>query len=161
MVNILFILVIGGLIGEFLGAFRDYTDYYTMNTGESSKSPANINNSGLGGNGNNDPQPPKDDGLVVKNPDSHNSKDKGKGLPQSTSANSINSNVSYTSTDIAIQTDLDKQNFRNVVNSDIHKAIDLYDEKANELAIAKAELAKYKNRHKISVGLKIEGGKPF
>nr|YP_009945040.1 hypothetical protein [Monilinia laxa]QOE17404.1 hypothetical protein [Monilinia laxa] len=149
MVNILFILIIGGLVAEFLAAFLDYTHYYTVNTGESSKSAANINSSGYGDNGNNDPQPPKDDGLVVKTPYSHDSKDKGKGLPQSTSANSINSNVSYTSTDIAIQTTLDKQNFRNVVNTDVYKAIYLYNEKANSLAKAKAELAKYKKSDKI------------
>ena len=159
MVNILLILTIGGLVGNFFVGFLDYIYYYEVNTGESPKSSGNIN-SGCGDNGNNNPQPAKD-GLVVKNPDSHDSKYKGKGLPQSTSANSINSNISYTSTDIAIQTNLEKQNFRNVVNTDVDKATDLYNQKADELTKAKAELAKIKKSDKISVGFKLEEEKPF
>lgn len=157
IVYILLILTIGGLVGCLLNEFVGYINY-VVNTGDAPKASSNIN-SGSSDGGNN-PQPPKDGSVVIKNPDSSD-KGKGKGLPESTSTNSINSNVSYSSTDIALQTKLDKQNFLNAVKSDVDKATDLYNQKADELAKAKVELAKFKKSANVSVGFTIVEDKPF
>lgn len=156
----LLILSISGLIGYFIDWFVVCNVlHYQVNVGEVPNSSNNI--SGSGGEGGNNPQPPKDK-LVVKNPDSHDSdKNKAKGIPQSTSVNSMNSEVSYTSGDLATAAQMDKQNFRNIVNNDTAKATDMYNEKADDLAKAKSELAKYKRTDRLLVGLKIEEEKPF
>ena len=89
----------------------------------------------------------RENSIVAKNPVSDIMEmGKFKGIPQSTSANSISSAVSFT--DLALVVQLDKQNFSNVVNRDTAKATELYNKKADELAKAKSELAKYKKVNK-------------
>jgi hypothetical protein len=116
--------------------------HYQVNVNETPNYSNNTNISSGGGVDSN-PEPPNENSIVAKNPDSDKTeKDKFRCIPQSTSANSISSAVSYTSTDLALAAELDKQNFRNVVNSDTAKATELYHQKVDELVKAKSIEAK-------------------
>lgn len=87
------------------GEIPKVTDSTNLNTDST-----NLNTGSNGGGG--DPQPPKNNLVVVENPHSEDIADKkGKGIPQSTSNNSITSAVSYTSEDINLAAELDKKNF--------------------------------------------------
>lgn len=162
--KLLLILTISVLVSNLI-------DYYLVNGNlESLYSNTNVksdngtsNNSSQpsqSGTGHNNPQPPKDGLVVTKNPDDHDSV-KSKGIPQSTSNNSISSEVSYTSTDLALAAELDKQNFSNVVKQDTAKATDLFNQQADELAKVKSELAKLKKSERLTFGLKIIEERPF
>ena len=173
--NIVFILLIGGVISyclDFLIVNKEC--HYQVDMNETSTPSSNTNLKDTGGN-NNNPEPPKDEIFKGKN---HNNSDetedgdryKDKDIPKSVSTNSItksvstnsiNSDISYNSDDIALAAKLDKKNFENVISSDVNKAKELYDQKADELAKIKTELAKFKKSSKVTVGLKIVEEEPF
>lgn len=75
--------------------------------------------------------------------------------------NSFTSETSYTESDLTTAAKADKQNFSNVVKTDITQATKLYNEKVDELAKTKSDILKYKKTVKIDVILENQEGEPF
>lgn len=116
-------LAIGSLVGFGLDSLLSYYDLdYQLNAGDPNSNPnkSSIDNFKYGGG-----KPPKNDSnLSVYHPQKDETESGG--LPQSTSMNSIKSDVSYSEQDSHEAAKADKQNFSNVVNNNHSEATKLY-----------------------------------